>query len=237
MENNTKFLEEFKKLETVLRKIANKGDRTSFRDILDIVENKNYVIQHKRQIIQNLYALRNIFSHIDRDKYIANVNDIAFNEIKIILKLLNTPPKAGDVFKKSVFTAQFNDRTEDVIKEMNKNIYTHVPIYNNKEYLGTFSENTIFAWLADHIIQGQADFRKLELRNVDKKYLDLKNDTVEFISEKTNIFEIKQKFEEAIKKNQRLGALFITHTGGKNHFPPIGIVTAYDLPKIDEYLK
>ena len=42
--DKTKFLEEFKKLETKLKIIANKSDEARFSDILNIVENKNYVI-------------------------------------------------------------------------------------------------------------------------------------------------------------------------------------------------
>lgn len=235
--DKTKFLEEFKKLETKLKTIANKGDETHFSDILNIVENKNYVVKVKRQIIQSLYALRNIIAHGDRDKYLAEINNLAFEEIDKILKLLNNPPKANQIFKVNVFVAQTDDKTEDIVKKMNKMIYTHVPIYNNGKYIGTFSENTLLSWLADNIDNGKADFRKSRLIDINKKYLNSPNDIVSFIPEQMDIFEIKKRFEEAVKHGKRLGALFITPSGDKNHFPPTGIVTAYDLSKIDEYLK
>jgi predicted transcriptional regulator len=238
MDNKIKFLEEFKKLEKRIKDIANKGDEAHFSDILNIVENKNYVVKSKRQIIQNLYALRNIIAHGDRDKYLAEINNLAFEEIDKILELLNNPPTAKRVFKTVVFTANITDRTEDVIKEMNKKIYTHIPVYDNKKYVGTFSENTLLSWLVDNINQkGEADFRKSRLIDINKKYLNSPNDKIEFISQDTNIFDIKQIFEKTIKDKKRLGALYITSSGNRDSFPPIGIVTAYDLPRIDEYLK
>ncbi len=237
MENKTKFLEEFKKLEAKLKKIANKGDEAHFSDILNIVENKNYVVKTKRQTIQSLYSLRNVVAHGDRDKYLAEINNLAFEEMDKILELLNNPPKAKEIFKTEIFTAKVDDNTEDIVKTMNEKIYTHVPVYDNEKYVGTFSESTLLAWLADNIVYGQADFRKSHLSDVNKKYLNLHNDKVDFIAGDTNIFDIKQKFEDAINNKKRLGALYITPDGSKNHFPPIGIVTAYDLTKIDEYLK
>ena len=167
----------------------------------------------------------------------AEINDLAFEEIDKILKLLNNPPKANQIFKTNVFVAQTKDKTEDIVKRMNKMIYTHVPIYDNGKYIGTFSENTLLSWLADNIIEGNADFRKSRLVDINKKYLNSPNDKVQFIKEDTNIFEIKQMFEVAIKNQKRLGALYLNSSGRKDDCPLVGIITAYDLSKIDEYLK
>ena len=43
-------------------------------------------------------------------------------------------------------------------------------------------------------------------------------------------------FEEAIEKGRRLGALVITKSGKKDELP-IGIITAWDLPRIDQYIE
>lgn len=224
------YLKLFKELEKRIRDIANAKDDTRFTDILSMVSEKNYLIDNKKQIILDLYALRNIFSHKDREKYIANINDLAFKELKNILYLLKNPPKIGKIFKTEVFYVKTEDKIINIIKKMAENLYTNVPVYENNKYIGTFSENSILFLMKDNI-----NIENLSILDLNKKYLNNKNEEILFLPENRSIFDVKKSFEVSIKKKERLGAIFITKNGKKNEFP-LGIITAYDLPKIDSYL-
>jgi len=230
------FIQEFKRLESKLRAISRAGDNDRFYDILDKVEKNNYLIKTKRSLLLDLYALRNVFAHADRDKYIAEIKDIAFEEIKKITKLLSNPPTVAEVFQAEVFTASPNEITEVVLREMNDKLYTHVPIYQNGKFYGTLSESTLLSWLLDNIKEGRAQFYKRLIKDIKREYLFNENDIVDFISGTTSIFEVQAMFEEAIEKGRRLGALVITKSGKKDELP-IGIITAWDLPRIDQYIE
>lgn len=231
-----KYLEEFKRLETKLRLISRTGDGERFYSILDKVERDNYLIKAKRNLILDFYALRNVFAHAERDKYIAEIKEFAFQELQKILKLLENPPTAGVVFKTEVYTTTPKEITEVVLRKMSENLYTHVPIYQNGKFYGILSESTLLAWLVDNIKEGKAQFYKRLVGDIKKEYLFNKNDKVDFISETKSIFEVQAIFEEAIRRGQRLGALIITRFGKKDE-KPIGIITAWDLPRIDQFIE
>lgn len=232
---NHLYFEKFKILEKKLRKIAKASDADDFYHVLNKVEEVNYLIKYKRGLLRDLNALRNVFAHSDREKYIAEVNQLAFEEIDKLIKLLNKPPTVNQLFNKKVYSVNLEEILELVIKEMQKNIYTHVPVYKDGKFWGIFSETSILSWLVENINEGKADFYKPQMKNVKREYLYNQTNIVDFISEKTSIFKVPELFSKAINKSSRLGALLITKTGDKDELPT-GIITAWDLPLIDDYI-
>ena len=234
------FLNKYKKLEAELKQLAGvHSDFTNFRVILDKAKANNVVIQYQEKIIWDLYGLRNVFAHSDREKYIAKVNKLAFNELDKMLNLLNNPPTVGDIFKGQVFLAETNNRIEKILKRMQENLYTHIPVYNGSKFIGVFSETTILELVVENIKRKKE--KRTELLNgligeITPKYLNNQNNRYEFVPANCDIFTVLKMFENAISKKQRLGAIFITPNGNK-HRRPIGIITAWDLPKIKNYLK
>lgn len=237
MDIKHKYLESFKKLEACLKKITGAGDDAKFSNILNKAKAINPLFEFKEGLIWDLYGLRNVFAHSDREKYIAEVNKFAFESIDKIIKLIKKPPTVGVVFKKDVYKANLFNNTEDVIKEMHGKLYTHVPIYtNNSKCVGIFSEATIFNWLVDNInVDGKANFHKLQMKDINPKYYHSPNEKNDFIKEETTIFEALKQFQDSINKGMRLGALIITPHGTKKEYPT-GIITSWDLPKIKEFL-
>lgn len=230
------YFEKFKILEAKLRKISHGVDRNNFYEVLDKAEKINYLIKIKRSVLLDLNALRNIFAHADREKYIAEVNQFAFEELDKIINSLENPPTVGKVFKKDVYYVDTNEIVEIVIRKMQENIYTHVPVYKDDKYIGTFSETTLLTWLIHNLNKGHADFYKPQIKYVNPEYLNNSTNMVKFIPADKSIFEIHEMFDRAISVHARLGALLITEDGTKNKFP-IGIITAWDLPIIDGYIR
>lgn len=235
-DNQHKFFHEFKRLEAKLRGIANVDDHENFTVVLDKIEKKNSLIKNKRAILRDLHALRNVFAHSDRERYIAEVNQLAFEEIERINNFLDKPPRVIDVFGRYVYHVTPNTFTQDVIQKMKEQIYTHIPIYEDGKFYGVFSETTLLSWLVENISEGNAYFSKKQIMDVSRRYLhNDRENGVEFIPENTNIFEVQSYFDRAIQRNRRLGAILITSTGLKDE-EPTGIITAWDLPRIDEFI-
>jgi len=69
-----------------------------------LARNNSYV-KDQYQRIEDIYALRNVFSHKNRGDYIAEVKEIAINEIEDLLKNIKDPPTVGQLFGCDVFTS------------------------------------------------------------------------------------------------------------------------------------
>jgi len=237
MSKSKNFIDQYQILEKKLKKIARSKDGARLADIVSNVCNKNKFLESKRSLLYDLNALRGVFSHQKRDRYIAEVNDLAITEVTKILEILDNPPKVGDVFKTDMFVARMDDNVDYILREMQKNIYTHIPVYDNcNNYIGTFTETSLLDWLVDFIKDGHAYFNKTKMSDVKHKYLHSKINRVAFIKPEKSIFEIEKMFEDVVKKEQRLGAIFITKDGKEHGELPIGIITAWDLYRIKEYL-
>ncbi len=239
-QNNDHYFKEFKKLETRLRKIAGLGDTTPFSEILRQAASKFFLIKEKESIIIQLQHLRNIIAHADGIKYITTVSNLAFEELEKIICLLENPPTVKEIFRTDVYKVNVDEIAENVILTMQEKTYTHVPVYKNGKFWGVFSESTLLEWLVENIVENikeeNAQFYKLQIKDIKREYLHSSFNKTEFIEANESIFEVQKKFDEAIKKRERLGALLITETGKRDELP-IGIITAWDLPRIDEYIK
>jgi len=238
-DSSYQYLKKFKQLETQLKRVAdNPSDVVQFKDILDKAKQNNPLIRYQEALIWDLYALRNVFAHADREKYIARVNKLAYEAIDNLIKLIQNPPTVGGKFKKKVYWVTEDTIIKDIIQTMRQNLYTHVPVYTKIEgkykFIGVFSESTMFYWLADNIENIKVDFSIQPIQNLSHKYLNDPNDLYKFVAPNKNIFEVYDEFKNAISKRKRLGAVFITPSGHRDDLP-IGIITAWDLPEIENY--
>jgi predicted transcriptional regulator len=239
-----KYITEFKKLEAKLKKIAKLKDTSKFNDLLDRAATLHPFINEDKHLIQDLYGLRNVFVHSDRDKYIAEVNDLAFISLARILELLENPPKAISFTKnilkqKEVYWVQNNQELNVVVNEMAEKIYTHIPVYDGDLCVGVFTETSLLLWLKNNVdSDGIAQFKKRFMSDVDINYMnpDTSTNRSIFIKSDSSIFDVWQKFNLAIKKGDRLGAIILTKDG-KRTSEPEGIITSWDLPRIQELIK
>ncbi|OQB05854.1 MAG: hypothetical protein BWY19_00738 [bacterium ADurb.Bin212] len=231
------FNELFKKLETRLKEIARvASDATQFKDIIDKAKKNNPYVSYKEDIIWDMYGLRNVFSHGDREKYIAEVNTLAFEELNTILKNIENPPTVGEVFRKEMFTATLEDNVYPVLKTMKVDIYTHVPVYDSEhKFVGVLNESTVLNWLVANLVDGKANFSKKQLKHFDRSFLHTDENRCEFVAKGYDIFSVQQMFDQHMFSGKRLGCVIITETGDRDE-EPIGIVTAWDLPEIRKHL-
>jgi CBS domain-containing protein len=235
MKNQTLFLKKYKQLEKRLKTISGlSSDTTNFRDLISISKKKNLIIKHKENQIWDLYGLRNVLAHSDRDKYIAKINSVAFNILDEIIDNIDNPPSARDVFCCEVYCASIDNSIDDVLLKMKNRLFTHIPVYDGKRFLGILSETTLLYWLVDN--QNNIQLLKKKVDSINPRYFNLSENQYKFVSPNTSIFEIFNMFENSISKNERLGSVLISKSGTRNG-QLLGIVTAWDMPKIRNYFK
>jgi len=228
------FLDSFQQFEKILKESTNSSDQTNFRDALNKIVEKNIYVSKNRGLIEDLYALRNVFAHRERGKYVASISKVAIAQLNKITKAIQNPPKIKDKFGVKVFQAKVEDSILTVMQEMHEHTYTHIPVWEIDKIIGVFSYTSFFHWLLEaQINQGseKVTFNKKFIGDISRKYLNAPAVNFQFIEENCSTYEIPAIFEAHTKNNNRLDCLLITKNG-KKHEKITGIITAWDLGRI-----
>ena len=236
MDINKRFNEKWQEFEKIIIEKANSPDATYFKGAFNYLSKTNTYIKNNSQQIEDLGALRNVFSHRNRANYIANIEERAVKEIETLIKSIKNPPTVKDYFGCEVFTASTTDLIEDVMDIMTKNTYTHVPIYDNKIFVGVFSYTSFFGWLQNEKNKGNHEpkFIKKTMQDISKQFLNSPVVNFQFIYQETDSYEIPLIFEEKARKKpcpERLDCILITENGKKDT-KIVGIITSWDLGKV-----
>jgi predicted transcriptional regulator len=149
-----------------------------------------------------------------------------------------SPPSALDIATRPVYSCNMKDKIHDTIRVMKENIYTHVPVYKEDKFFGMLTESAVTYWLASQADETGGGFITTENTIAGMKDF-IKNDAnneVLFVERGKSVFEVEEKFFDYIEQGKRLGAVFVTETG-KQSEKLLGIITAWDLPKIKRFQK
>ena len=147
--HTTEFIEKFQCLENLLKKATNSDDNTRFNQALKRASDRNSYINKNFYLIEDLYALRNVFSHRERGKYIAKINSFILREVENLISVLQIPPTVISKFRVDVYQAKTTDSIPSVMNIMRKKKYTHVPLWEDDGFIGVFSYTSFFEWLGD----------------------------------------------------------------------------------------
>lgn len=232
MSNTDKFNVKFQKFERIIKEKAGASDTTKFYDALATVSRKNIYLNANKGLIDDLYALRNVFSHRERGRYVAEVYDFALSELESIIASVENPPTAKDKFGCEVYQAKGSDLIENIMDTMESNMYTHVPIWDDEELRGVFSYSSFFSWL--HRERTRTDrpiFIKKQANDINRQFLNSPVVNYKFINENMDVNEIPELFNHETRRKKRLDCLLLTAEGNQDR-NITGIVTPWDLGNI-----
>lgn len=226
------FIKKWQKLEGLVKLRAHGNDGTKFRDDLLTIAQQDSFFAHQQLLIEDLYALRNVYSHKNRSKYIATIQDHVIKDMDETIGLLEHPPTVVDVFGCKVYSCKPSSNTIDVMNEMSDNVYTHVPIIENETVRGVFSYNSFFEWAHDVLAwKSNNRFEKTTISAIDKRYLNQPVVRYEFINASESAGKVLSIFKDRTTDQVRLDCIFITDTG-KRDGELVGIITPWDLYKL-----
>lgn len=177
--------------------------------------------------------LRNLMSHFPGTDDSVQPSDRLIELLDQTTQKVQNPPRAGQkaIPRERILRANMKDYVLPIMRKMNENVFTHIPIVENDRVVGVFSENTIFSYLADEeIVEIEETTTFSDLSD----YLPLnahKAESFRFVSKKTLMAEVVQLFSEAVEKGDRIGLVLVTENGKPNE-KLMGILTAWDMAGI-----
>lgn len=237
--NSEKFLTTYNELDKYMRKYLNESEWTSHIDLIRKMVKKDKFFKNYEYDLRSYADLRNAIVH-NPDKReanpIAEPHDYIIIKYEDIKNKVMNPPVALNtiaISSNNIFTTTLDSNALNVIKEMNKNIYTHVPVVEDGKMIGIFSENTIFSYIAcneDVIIEKDTLIREFtEFIPRDSH----ESECFKFVNRDASIVDIEEIFQNEFKDKRRVAVVFITETGSEKE-KLLGLVTAWDLAGYDK---
>lgn len=173
--------------------------------------------------LRDLLQIRNVEKH--RSSFIA-IKTSAVQKLKMIVNAFCR--KATDIAtsEKKIYKGTLNSYVSEVVKTMHRNLYTHVPIVNKKDFVGAFSENTLLKLIASAFYRPNMKMKDI------KKFLKTAKgaDDYLFLPLDTDFYTVYKLFQDYIDKRKRLGVIFLTKNGRPSNQIK-GLITSWDLHK------
>ncbi len=209
--------------------------------LIQEISRSNAVVARYQQELRAMAQLRNSIVHNPFSSIaqpIASPHLAIIKRYKAIKDTMLNPHTALSIAVPAhkIYTARLDSNLNEILKEMNKNIYTHVPIIKENKMVGIFSENSLLSYLAE---SGEAIITNDMTIGALADYLPLKShqgECFEFLARRATLTQVFEVFNKAIRSHRRVGMLFITEHGHAGE-RPLGIITAWDLASPDFELR
>ncbi len=244
MSNSKKFLQIYNKLDSRLQEMAkikkaadgeyHIQDYVGHTNLLNrFAEENNLVIKRNLKTLTLYARLRNSIVHSDDgslDGAIAEPHDDVVSFYEDIYKEIVNPKLAFDFYATKIQelrTTTLEEGVRNVVKDMQENDYSAVPVLDGKKLIGVFSRNSIVSYLVKNDIAALDYFKVVEFSD----FIPLDSHVGEhygFISRDTNIYEVQEYFNQGYYGDKRLAGLFVTHNG-KEDESILGMITDWDV--------
>jgi len=228
---STKFLALYNKLDSFMKERLGRDDGFSHTRMINEIARRDILFRRHESELKSLARLRNAIVHNrypDQADTIAEPHEYVVSRYEQIIDQLFNPPKALSIAitRKEIYTTTLDANAIQVMRTMNNNRYTHVPVLEDDKMIGVFSENTVFSYIAENrIIEDQArigDF--IDFIPMGKH----KGEHFIFIDRDTLVCDIEQMFRCELEGHRRLAVVYITENGREGE-ELLGMITPWDI--------
>ena len=208
--NSEIFLQKYRVLEGLLEK-RYESRKLSSSVVIEYI--RDIDSQPVRVDLDLLREIRNILSHNagPGGEPVVEPSDEMLRRLDEIIAYVKRPHRAADFGTPAerIYFAHPNDSVLQVMRGMNNNGYSHVPVQEKGTAAGVFSMRALFDYLAEHGLDGAND--GLRIRDLGE-HIHF-GSRYAFVSEDTSIVEVRWMFQKYTERNQRLSAVFVTENG------------------------
>ena len=229
-----RFLTIYNIIDKEMRRLLAVDDNVNHAKLIADLVKLSPLFEEYEQDLRLFAKLRNAIVHnpykSDADP-IAEPHESAVDRYSDIKNIILNPPKAlGTIAIPSskIYSINLDENAFDVMEKMNSNVFTHVPVYDEKRLVGIFSENTLFSYV---VTLSKVSWDKSLMIRDFSDILSLnypKSECFIFAHKDSTIFDIKKIFKEYFCQNKRVAVVFITENG-KADEDILGMITAWDI--------
>lgn len=229
----------YNRLDEVISERVSLFRRRSFVQKLNKFVQKHPSFRQYKSEIRMIHDLRNIIVHEEKlERSIAIPTNELLERVKILITKIENPQTAFEIASKTVFGCEFGDDLLKIIKIMGKNVYSQVPVFEDKKkkegFVGVLSESSIILYLARTGADIDAKTKVEKLSQFISKPV---KEGWEFIAKDTDVLKVSDLFQNKVfanaqLENAKLGVVFVTKTGSKMEKIE-GVITSWDLSKIN----
>lgn len=231
-ERVNRFLIAFNRIHHKLGELLPDRRDDAFTGMLEEACSRYVSLRIFKQDLRQYARLRNALVHeyTNDDYFIAVPHLTIVESIESICRHLEKPKSVMSIAVKPVVVFQASTYLRDVFQAIEQYGITSFPVYLDHAFKGLVTEDGLSRWIASRLKESMViDFNHITLQEV----LPLERPfNVVFVSKKMNIFEVDDLYKQKLKAGSKIDAVIVTATGGL-HEKPEGIITSWDLVKID----
>ncbi|MFC7319302.1 CBS domain-containing protein [Halobacillus campisalis] len=222
----------FNQIHQTLKEMNGYPKNDNFVELLQRSRDRSIIKEHFDALRQ--YAkLRNAIVHerVRDGYYIASPHEEVVEELEKIKQTLDQPPLALDIASRPVMFFYADSELLDVMKEFREHRVSQFPIYEGPKgmFLGLLTDTAIVRWMSHNVVDGSVSMAGVTVNDLLEE--ESMHEAV-FLPEDESVFEVEDVYERSHANGHKLKAVLITESGSRDE-SPLGIVTAWDLIKVD----
>ncbi|MEJ2215781.1 MAG: CBS domain-containing protein [Gemmatimonadota bacterium] len=227
--NSDRFLAAFARLEDAFEALTGgRRHRESFANMVHQAGRKNASIRMFENDLREFAELRNAIVHDRGHGYvIAEPHDKVVAKIERITDIVLDPPRVSRLLDAAVVTLRPDQTLGDVAGAIRQTGYAQYPVYDEHDLVGLLTYRALARWLAARFDAGEPVDPSVPISEV----LAFANSAHAVVAQDAPVLDVVELFAENARQGRHLTAVLITRSGADGE-PPLGIVTAADLPRL-----
>lgn len=243
MDNINQFISEFNLLHKAMNDKA-EVEIESFGRLLHYMKKNDRTVEHYYDQLDVIRDLRNTLVHekVSVDFELAIPTDEIIARIKHIRESIEMPGAVKDFFTKEVATLHVNDPLSKLLARVKETPYSQFPIFSKQGMVGVLSDNGVAKWLAREFSEEDDDIVNLRYTRIGDliQTNEVKNKgfyQYRIIHPHTSLYLVEEIFQKELRKGNNLLVLLLSEKKKINKpYEISGIITTWDLPKLDSLL-
>ncbi|MBQ8507056.1 MAG: CBS domain-containing protein [Clostridia bacterium] len=224
------FLQKYRVLENLLEKRYEGKKVSSSSVVIEYIRDADS--EPVRVDLDLMREIRNILSHNagTSGAPVVEPSQETVDRLEEIISYVRRPRLACEFGTpaKDIFSAHMNDRVIHVMRNMQKNGYSHVPVEERGGIVAVFSVKSLFDYMAENGPDSVNSETKIAALGEKIRLDRLAGDRYMFVPEDASIVSVRNAFEKFTRKNSRLSAVFVTKTGAPEE-PLLCMLTPWDV--------
>lgn len=228
--NAEMFLQKYRVLEGLLEKRYDGQKMSSSSVVMEYIRDPDS--DPVRVDLDLIREIRNILSHNagPDGKAVVQPSDAMIHRLEEIIAHVKRVRLARDYGTPAerIFSAHPNDNIMNVMRSMQKNGYSHVPVKEKGRLLGVFSIKCLFDHLARNGIASLSERSRVSDLGDDIRIDRRFGERYMFVPANMSMVSVRGAFEARQEKNNRLSMVFVTESGSTDD-PIICMISPWDV--------